>query len=346
MRSRTAALSVAILLIAAACTAATPSLPATLAPTATVEPAATATATVEPSLRPTLAPPSASPVPYAQIVRDHIAALMGIGLRVEGTDGERQGAAYIASTLEGYGYQPETLPFTAVDYYGNTVNSQNVVAVKSGRSSREIIVGAHYDSTAGGPGADDNASGVAMMLEMAQLLEGRSTPYTIRFVAFGAEEGGMVGSTAFVNQMSASERANTVGFVNLDSIVAGDFMYAYADEALPALRDWALAWAAGRSLDLGTIRNVDLGGPAGVGSGDYAPFTRAGIPFVYFEATDWSLGGQDGYTQVDPAYGNHGELRHTSYDTLAYVDALFPGRVDAHLNTVAVVLLGLLTEFE
>jgi alkaline phosphatase isozyme conversion protein len=327
------------LLAAAACGA--PAAPANRTPSASAPSATSGSSAAE--------EPSPYPAPitsFGSSSRRHIVALTSIGLRVEGTKGEQQAAAYISDALKSAGLEPELRPFTAGDFYGKTVHSNNVVAVKPGDSPREIIVGAHYDSTAGGVGADDNASGVAVMLEMAELLRGRSTPYTIRFVAFGAEEGGEVGSGAFVGQMSKAERANTVGFVNLDSVIAGDFEYVYSDEeALAVLRDWTLAWASANGLDLKTIRNVDLGNGAGGGSGDYFAFQQAKIPFVYFEATDWTLGRKDGYTQVSSKYGVNGELRHTKFDTLAYLDANFPGRVDAYLNMVGLVLFHLLTEY-
>jgi hypothetical protein len=331
-----------VLLIAAGCGA--PG--ATQTPTAahlTASP--TAAARPSPTPQPTLAP-TPTPVGYAQIARGHIVALTNIGLRVAGTKGEQQAADYIAATLQEFGYEPELRPFTGVDDYGKTVHSANVVALKPGKSSRETIVGAHYDSTSGGPGADDNASGVAVMLEIAELLKDQSTPYTIRFVAFGDEEGGELGSNAFVSQMSQAERANTVGMVNLDSVVAGDIEYVYSDEGARAeMRDWTLAWASRNGLALQTIRNVDLNDPEGGGSSDCWAFQQARIPFVYFEATNWNLGDKDGYTQVDPRYGVKGELRHTRYDTLSYLDTNFPGRVDAHLGLVAAILFALLTEF-
>jgi len=59
-----------------------------------------------------------------------------------------------------------------------------------------ILVGAHYDTVPGSPGADDNASGVAVLLLLAQLLTQQSAKRTIHFVAFDLEEYGLVGSTA------------------------------------------------------------------------------------------------------------------------------------------------------
>jgi alkaline phosphatase isozyme conversion protein len=283
---------------------------------------------------------------YGGIARPLMGDLMSIGPRVAGTDGETKAAQYIASAFKMIGYAPDTQPFSA-SAGSQTVKSANIVAVKTGTSSQEIIVGAHYDTVDAGPGADDNASGLAAMLEVAKLVNGTKTPYTIRFIAFGAEESGMLGSYAFVNQMSQEEFQNVLVMVDLDSLVAGDVAYAYSDESQSAVRDWALEWALGNGLDLQTIRKVSLThpDPKGIGSSDYAPFQAAGIPYVYFNSTDWNLGDKKGTQQVDARFGENGVIRNTKDDTLTYLDASFPGRVDQRLNLFISVVYNLLTQY-
>jgi len=285
---------------------------------------------------------------YGVTPRDYIKDLTDIGPRVAGTDQETQAAEVIANIFAGFGYPTETQPFAETADNGKTVHSANVVAVKSGKSTREIIVGAHYDSAEVGLGADDNASGVAVMLEAAQLIKDAATPYTIRLIAFGAEEAGLLGSYAYLNKMSKADFENTIAMVNLDSLVAGDIAYVYSDEdPQSALRDWTLQWAFGNNgLDLQTIHDVDLSDDDGSGTSDYAAFREAGIPYVYFEATNWTLGDQDGYTQVDPQYGDNGKIWHTEYDTLEYLDTTFPGRVDQHLDLFVQILYAILTQYE
>ncbi len=319
-------------------------------PTAsTASPVATAAPTPSP-LPVASAPPTFLPEPtaaYTAAARKHIDALTAIGPRVAGDQAERQAASYIASQLAGAGYEPEIRPFTGTGWDHRKYSSANVVAVKAGASPRLIVVGAHYDSVAKGLGADDNASGVAVLLELAELLAHRPTPYTIFFVAFGAEEVGSLGSRAFVAGMTEQERAGTVAMVNLDSVIAGNFLYVYGEEGPPAAaRDWVLAWASARSLDLRTIHDVEFIDSQGHGFSDYAPFLTAGIPFIYLEATDWTLGDKDGWTQVDAGYADDGVIRHTRFDTTAWLDATFPGRVDARLSLSVEVLLAFLTEYE
>lgn len=186
------------------------------------------------------------------------------------------------------------------------------------------------------------------MLEVAKLVQSASTPYTIRFIAFGAGENGLMGSYAYLNQMSQEEFENVIAMIDLNSLIAGDIAYAFSDEGQQSIvRDWALEWATGNGLNLQTIREVDLTDPAsGKGLSDYAPFRDVGIPYVYFTTANWNLGDKKGQTQVDPQYGNQGVIRHTEYDTLAYLDSTFPGRVDDHLNLFISILYNLLTQFE
>jgi Zn-dependent M28 family amino/carboxypeptidase len=218
-----------------------------------------------------------------------------------------------------------------------------VIAIKDGESTQAIVVGAHYDAVdEGGLGADDNASGVAVMLEVAALVANESTPYTIYFVAFGAEEVGLLGSDAFVSSLGEGDLADIILMVNLDSLIAGDVTYAYSPEASAEARDWAIDWAASNGYDLQTIPDINLADEEGGGSGDYEAFDLAGIPWLYFEATNWDLGDNDGYTQVDPQYGDNGAIIHTEYDTLDYLDDTFPGRVDERLDLYVNVLYHLL----
>jgi len=101
----------------------------------------------------------------------------------------------IADQLESYGLIVTLEPFI---YWGSTY--YNVVGTKIGTTypEREYIVGAHYDSV-DNPGADDNASGVALVLEAARILTQYDSDYTIRFIGFDREEQGLVGSDAYVD---------------------------------------------------------------------------------------------------------------------------------------------------
>ncbi len=94
-------------------------------------------------------------------------------------------ADYIRKEWAEQGYEVE-----AHSYLAKGTPCQNLEITRWGRSRKEtiILVGAHYDSVAGSPGADDNASGVAAMLEISRCLASVPTERTIRFVAFVNEE--------------------------------------------------------------------------------------------------------------------------------------------------------------
>jgi Zn-dependent M28 family amino/carboxypeptidase len=287
------------------------------------------------------------------IARQHLYFISEeIGPRPAGSEAETQTAQYLQSILEDLGYPVQLQPFTKVGWVGEDeretrIRSANVIATKAGASEQMIVIGAHYDSVSVGHGADDNASGVAVLLELAETLRDTPTPYTLRFVAFGAEEVGPLGSDAYVEQLSATERRNTIAMINLDSVTAGDHLYVYSIEGQGAVvRDWALAWATQNGIVLQTIPHIDLSDEDGYPTADYAAFQNVGIPFAYFEATNWALGDQDGYTQVDPQYGDYGTIFHTEFDRLAYLDETFPGRVDEHLELVIRIVQAILTQFK
>jgi Zn-dependent M28 family amino/carboxypeptidase len=117
----------------------------------------------------------------------------------------------IYNAFSGFGLTTSLDPFT---YGGNTYS--NVVGVHEGSvySDQIYIVGAHYDSVSN-PGADDNASGVAGVLEAARVLSQYSFEATLVFMAFDREEQGLVGSRAYAADHSADDIR---GMISLDMI--------------------------------------------------------------------------------------------------------------------------------
>ncbi len=268
--------------------------------------------------------------------RDHVEVLADeIGARYSGTQGEQRAGSYVRSEFERLGYTVETQTFRF-----NEGSSANFVATKQGESPREVVVGAHYDAVDDGDGADDNASGVAVMLAAAEAVRDQEVPYTIRFVAFGAEEADdMFGSAHYVDELDTAQRRAIVAMINLDSVSAGDIRYVYGDAE--DLKAWTRDAAEQLGQPLETIPVSDLHEDS-----DYYPFQRSGVPFIYFEATNWNLGDRDGFTQVDEQFGDRGAIIHTEYDTLEYVDRMFPGRVDERLDSYSTLLSRILTEYD
>lgn len=185
-----------------------------------VEATPVATPTVTPS-------PTPTPLPPFDIGRamDDIRALsVDIGIREGGTPGERRAAGWIRDRLVEVGMEARLESFP-VPQGGE---SQNVVGAPPGFEPAHgpyLLVGGHYDSLRG-PGANDNATGVAVALEAVRA-GGTSLP--LLFVAFGAEERQPapgnphhIGSIAFVEAMTPAERENLVAYVNIDMVGFGD----------------------------------------------------------------------------------------------------------------------------
>ena len=124
-------------------------------------------------------------------LQNHVTALEGDRNSVAGRNAAR---SYIEGQLQGYGYT------TSVDATGNIIAELAGITTPS-----EIyVVGAHFDAVAGAPGADDNASGIAGMLEVARIFSTRSFDSTIRFIGFDLEESGLIGSNAYAQNAAAA----------------------------------------------------------------------------------------------------------------------------------------------
>lgn len=261
--------------------------------------------------------------------------------RLPASEHEANAAQWIVSTLKDIGYEPQEMAFE-FEKKDENFKSKNIIVTKPGKSNKQIIVGAHYDSHNTGHGADDNGSGVAVTLEAAKVLKDKDTPYTIKFIFFGAEEIGSNGSKAYVKQMSQDDLENTMVMINLDSLIAGDKSYVYGTEGDDGkYRDWILKHSKDIGLNVITqTENSEGLAPGTTGDwSDHAPFKEAGVPYVYFEATNWDLGDLDGYTQVSKEFGSEGLIWHTEFDTIEYLDKTFPGRIDDRLNTFVTLLV-------
>src|SRR3954470_892897 len=98
------------------------------------------------------------------------------------------------------------------------VKQPDLVCVLPGQTERVIIVGAHFDHVDAGDGVVDNWSGASLLPSLMQSVSAEPRTHTIVFVAFTAEEQGLIGSKFFVKSLSADERANISAMVNLDTL--------------------------------------------------------------------------------------------------------------------------------
>ena len=163
---------------------------------------------------------------------------------------------------------------------------KNVIAELPGRTSDNVVMaGAHLDSVPAGPGINDNGSGSAALLELAQNLSKVKPDNTIRLAWWGAEERGLIGSTEYVAGLSMEEKARIGLYLNFDMIASPNYIFMVYDgdqSGFPA--------PAGVPIPPGSIEIEDLfesyftsvGAPYDdaqfSGRSDYQAFINAGIP--------------------------------------------------------------------
>ncbi len=175
-----------------------------------------------------------------------------------------------------------------------TRTSFNVIGIKRGvRQPGEIVVvGGHRDSVPVSPGANDNASGTAGVIEAARLLAPIRTARTIHFVAFGAEELGLVGSAHYAQHATGA----IVGMVNLDMVGRGQLGVLNSNDD-NRLVD--VAEQVARRLGIAISRSK-LGGAAG---SDHFSFEQIGVPTAFVHTGDDSAihTPNDVLERIDPA---------------------------------------------
>ncbi len=219
--------------------------------------------------------------------------------------------------------QPGSTAFVNVDA-PESRPQVNVIAELPGKNDDNVVMaGAHLDSVLRGPGINDNGSGSAALLELAQQLSKLKPENTLRFAWWGAEESGLIGSTAYVNGLSQAERDRIALNLNFDMIGSPNYIFMIYDgdesgfpapvpvpEGSIAIEDlfesfftlsdepYDDAEFSGRSDYQAFINN---GIPAG------GLFTGAEVPKTVEQAAIW--GGTAG-AQYDPCY-------HLACDTFA-----------------------------
>jgi hypothetical protein len=131
--------------------------------------------------------------------------------------GNKLASSYLFDTYKSFGYTPEFQWFSRSEADGG--ETANVVATLKGTANPELVyvVSSHYDSVATGPGADDDSSGTAALLETARLLAAHPQPATIIFASFTGEESGLLGSREFVRR-AVADKLRIVGALNNDMV--------------------------------------------------------------------------------------------------------------------------------
>jgi hypothetical protein len=149
-------------------------------------------------------------------IHDYLDTLTSWGSRHISQPGNRKAIDYLSRTLRGFGYDVELQEFTPNNATSPTAN---VVATLRGTAQADAVyvISSHLDSVQGGPGADDDGSGIAILLELARVLKANPQPATIQFAFFTGEESGLLGAREFVRRFVA-DKINVVGALNNDMV--------------------------------------------------------------------------------------------------------------------------------
>lgn len=225
----------------------------------------------------------------------------------------------------------------------------NVIAELPGRNSGNVVMaGAHLDSVPGGPGIQDNGAASASLLETAvQMAKVRPTN-SVRFAWWGAEESGLIGSTAYVSGLTSDELDKIALYLNFDTIASPNFVYFIYDgddsdggNLVPTLDGAAEIEQLFEHYY--TQRGVPFTGTPINGTSDYLPFIQAGIPAGGLFTGDLDIktpeevalwGGTAG-EQYDPCY-------HLACDTFDNV-SLEALEINAEAIAYSVLYLGMNT---
>lgn len=199
--------------------------------------------------------------------------------RVAGSDGDKAARAYIVKRMTDAGLTVSEQAFELGD-----TKTANVIGFIAGETDDIIIVGAHYDHLGDGRlGANDNASGVAGMLAIADRFAGTKPHRTLAFIAFGGEEQGELGSKHYVaHAPDALPMANVVEYINLDMI--GSYKSKGWVAAMGTFKKLPARKALDKLVKKYPKTSVGLGGRAA--RSDHEPFCELGIPYVFFWTPD------------------------------------------------------------
>jgi aminopeptidase Y len=213
------------------------------------------------------------------------------------------------------------------DTFRGIATTSNVIAEsKSGDPNNVIMAGAHLDSVNAGPGIQDNGSGSATILEVAEQMAKVNPRNKVRFAWWGAEESGLVGSTYYVNNLSPEQQEQITLYINFDMIGSPNYVFFIYDG------DDSDGVGAGPGPDgsaqiektferFYTMVGEPFTGTDFSGRSDYGPFIAVGIPsgglFTGAEglktAEQAALWGGTAGDQYDPCY----HLACDTYDNIS-----------------------------
>jgi len=212
------------------------------------------------------------------------------------------------------------------DTFRGIATTYNIFAeTKDGNPNNVVMVGAHLDSVNAGPGIQDNGSGSAAILEVAEQMAKVKPRNKVRFALWGAEESGLVGSTYYVNNLSPEERAKITLYLNFDMIGSPNHVFFIYDgdnsDGVGAPAGPAGSAEIEKTFEsYYNMRGIPFKGTDFSGRSDYGPFIAVGIPsgglFTGAEGiktpAEAALWGGTAGQQYDPCY----HLACDTYDNI------------------------------
>ncbi|MDR2569601.1 MAG: Zn-dependent exopeptidase M28 [Oscillospiraceae bacterium] len=216
--------------------------------------------------------------------------------------------------------------------------SQNIVLTLPGQSEEVIVVGAHYDSVFY-PGASDNASGVALMLESAQRMMNLNHYYTIKYVFFGAEELGLYGSFHYVNNLTQAEHENILFMVNSDILLEGEslfYMAGYDANGESGANHITETWDA-IAKEINTHYSINLiPWPEAIfGPSDQLAFLPKGHTVMLLMGLD---GEKVATTDVNTVIFDMARVVHSPRDDIHYILQEWPDKANANMHGFSLFL--------
>jgi Zn-dependent M28 family amino/carboxypeptidase len=237
-----------------------------------------------------------------------------IGVRVRTTEGETRGARYVAGKFRNYGYDVTIQRFSV-----DGATSRNVVARWPDANPYEVVIGGHMDSVPTSPGANDNASGTAVVLELAKIAAGTKQSRHVTFVAFGSEEYGddgthHVGSEVFVRRLGPEGREHLAGMTSVDMIADGRPLLV----GNSGIADDVVARTLFRKVQKA---NIAVRYHVLCDCSDHGPFEHAGIPasFMYSGETPEYHSSEDTVANLQPR-----DVRRTGRAARAFLKDIGP----------------------
>lgn len=228
--------------------------------------------------------------------------------------------------------------------FRGVATASNVIAeTVDGNPSNVVMAGGHLDSVNGGPGIQDNGSGVAVLLETAIQMARAKTNNKVRFAFWGAEESGLVGSTYYVNSLTQEERDRIAMYLNFDMIGSPNHVFFVYDGDDSDEVGAGAGPEGSAAIEAAFQAYFDASGVPTLGTdfsgrSDYGPFIAQGIPagglFTGAEgiktAGQAALWGGTAGVAYDPCY-------HQACDTYANVNEY---ALETNADAVAKVVAG------